>query len=127
MRKTVLAAAALTAAFAAPALAAETPGPFAGQVRQGQTSTNVFNNNVGGQDCIQLAADYTVSLRYAPAGDVLTLQAAEYTAVGSNGSATLHFTKGVCARFPVKVTGTSVADTATYVVTVTRDVLPPLS
>ena len=126
MRTTVLAAA-LTAALAAPALAAETPGPFAGQVSQGQTSTHVFNNNLSGQDCIQLAADYTVSLRYAPSSDVLTLQAAEYTAVGSNGSATLHFTKGVCARFPVKVTGTSVAGTATYVVTVTRQVLPPLS
>lgn len=126
MRKTVLAAA-LTAALAAPALAAGTPGPFAGQVAQGQTSTHVFDNNPSGQDCIQLAADYTVSLRYAPSSDVLTLQAAEYTAVGSNGSATLHFTKGVCARFPVQVTGTSVSGTATYVVTVTRQVLPPLS
>ena len=125
MRKTVLAAAGLTAVLAAPALAAETSGPFAGQVRQGQTRTHTFNNNPSNNPCLQITATYRVTLAYAPTTDVLTLDAGGKTASGSGSS--VSFVSGVCTRFPIQVTGTSVADTATYVVTVTRDLLPPVS
>lgn len=48
------------------------------------------------------------------------------TATGANGTASLTVRQGVCARFTVAVTGTAVADTATYAVTVTRDLLGPI-
>jgi hypothetical protein len=120
MRKSVLAASALTAVLALPAAAAGTTGPFAGQVSQGRSNVHLFDNNPSNNACIQLATSYTISLTYAPASDVLTVSALGKTATGSGGSATLSVQSGWCTEFPITVTGTSVASSATYVLTVTR-------
>lgn len=120
LRSTALAAG-LAAVLAAPALAAT--GPYAGTVRQGETDTHDFDNNPKNVNCIQLAQPYRVTLTYVPASDTLTLTAAEYTATGSNGRAEVAFEKGVCAAFDISVTGTAVADEATYALTVRAGVL----
>ena len=131
MRLSALAAAAgLVTALAAPAPASAatgTPGPFAGAVRQGQTVRHDYDNNPGGNPCVDIVARYTVTLAYAPATDTLTLAAVDQTATGRNGLASVSVVQGVCAAFPVTVTGTSVAGTAAYTVTVTRDLLGPIS
>lgn len=126
MRKSVLSALGLVSAFAlvpvlaGPAGAAGTTGPFTGVVRQGDTRTHTYDNNPSNSHCIQLATDYTVTLTYAPASDVLTLSALGKTVTGTGGVATLTGTSGWCTRFTITVTGTSVASTAPYTVTVTR-------
>jgi hypothetical protein len=118
LRTTMLSAAGLAAVLAAPAVAAGTPGPFVGTVAQGQTKTHLYDNNPTKSDCIQLAVPYTVSVTYAPSSDTLTLSVGSLTATGSNGSARLSFVGSTCTSFAVSVTGTSVARTAAYVVTV---------
>jgi hypothetical protein len=126
MRQAALAALGLTAVLALPASAAGTSGPFAGQVRQDQTATHAYDNNPSGRPCVDLLATYTVTLHYVPSSDVLTLSAVTQTATGANGTASLTVRQGVCARFTVAVTGTAVADAATYAVTVTGDLLGPI-
>jgi len=123
--RTILAGVAAVAAFAAPASAAT--GPFVGTVVQGETDTHTYDNNPSNNPCLQITADYTVSLRGVPASDTLTLTVLDRSVTTTGGGASLTITRGICTRFDVSVTGTSVADTATYVVTVTRQVLPPLS
>lgn len=128
MRLSALAAAGLVTALAVPASAATgTPGPFAGAVRQGQTVRHDYDNNPGGNPCVDIVARYTVTLAYAPATDTLTLAAVDQAATGRNGLASVSVVQGICAAFPVTVTGTSVAGTAAYTVTVTRDLLGPIS
>jgi hypothetical protein len=130
MRQSVLAGLGLVAALAAPAAAAPpqpSTGPFVGRVGQGQTATHVYDNNPSNQPCIALAATYTVSLAHVPATDTLTLSVGTVTATSTGGGTALNVTFGVCTRFEIDVTGTSVADSATYAVTVTRQLLPPLS
>jgi len=128
MRTTALAGLGLAAVLAAPAAAAGTTGPFAGQVSQGQTRTHLYDNNPSNGACLQLAATYTISLSHVPAGDTLTLTVDGIRSVTtSGGGASLNVTKGVCATFSLAVTGTSVADSATYVLSVTRQILPPVS
>jgi hypothetical protein len=130
MLKTPLAALALACALAVPAGASTgvgSTGPFVGRLGQGQTQSYVYDNNPSGQPCLALAATYTITLHYLPGTDVLSLSAVTKTATGAGGLATLSVTQGICARFTIGVTGTSVADTATYAVTVTRQVLGPIS
>jgi hypothetical protein len=97
-----------------------TTGPFVGILEEGDTDTHAYDNNPTGQPCIQLAATYIVRLAYSPPTDTLTLTAAEKTATGSDGTAGVSFTKGVCASFAIHVEGTSVDSTATYTVTVDK-------
>ena len=128
MRLTALAASGLVSVLALPASAATgagSAGPFVGTVAQGETDSYIYNNNPSGQDCIALAADYSITLTYVPNGDVLTLSAGSTSASGPGSS--IRVTSGVCAYIPFTVTGTSVASSAHYVVHVTRQVLPPLS
>ncbi len=132
MRKAVAASLGLVAALTLPAAASTgggigSVGPYVGQVAQGQTQSHLYDNNPSNNPCLALAATYTITLHYVPGTDVLSLSAVTQTATGSNGVATLNVTQGVCARFSIGVTGTSVADTATYAVTVTRQILPVLS
>ncbi len=127
MRTPALAALALTGLLALPAAAAGTAGPFAGQVRQGGTNTHQYDNNPSGNPCVDIVATYRVSLAYVPATATLTLAAGGATATGANGAASLTLVQGICAAFPVTVTGTSVGGTATYAVTVTREVVGPIS
>jgi hypothetical protein len=127
MRKTVLAGLGLTAVLAAPAVAAGSAGPFVGSVAQGQTATHVYDNNASHQACLQVAATYSITLTYTPSSDVLTLGAGGKTATGHGGSASLSVLSGICAHIPITVTGTSVASSATYAVTVTRQVLGPIA
>ena len=123
--RTLLVGAGLALALAAPASAAT--GPFLGTVAQGETDSYTYDNNPSNQNCIQLAANYTVALRHVSAGDTLTLSVGNQSATTTGGSAALTVESGVCARFGVSVTGTSVSGSANYVVTVTRQLLPPLS
>lgn len=127
MRTSAVAALGLVSVLALPASAAPAggPGPFAGQVAQGETDTHVFR--AGSSPCIQLAVRYAVSLSYLPTSDTLTLSVGTQSVTGSNGTATATVWGSPCSQFTIGVTGTSVADTATYAVTVTRSVLPPLS
>lgn len=123
--RTILAGLAAVAALAAPATAASPV--FAGTVVQGETDTHTYDNNPSNNPCLAITADYTISLRGVPAGDTLTLTVLNQSRTTTGGGTSITVTQGVCARFDVSVTGTSVADSATYVVTVTRQLLPPLS
>lgn len=127
MRTPLLAAAGLVTVLALPAAAAPAggPGPFAGQVVQGETDTHVYR--AGSSPCIQIAVQYAVTLTYAPTSDTLTLSAGTQTVTGANGTATATVWGSPCSQITIGVTGTSVASTATYAVAVTRSVLPPLS
>ena len=128
MRTPLLAAAAgLATVLALPASAAPagSPGPFVGQVVQGETDTHVFR--AGNSPCIQIAVRYAISLTYAPTSDTLTLSVGTQSVTGANGTATATVWGSPCSQFTIGVTGTAVADSATYAVTVTRSVLPPLS
>lgn len=126
MRTSALGALGLVAVLALPASAAGSPGPFAGQVVQGQTRTHGYDNHPGSDPCLALAARYTVTLTYLPGSDTLTLGIPTKTVPGQNGTATATITRGICTEFPVTVTGTSVAGTATYAVVVTREILDPI-
>ena len=126
----LLTAAAACAALAVPAQAAPpapSTGPFVGSVAQGETDTFTYDNNPANQPCLALAADYIVTLHGVPASDTLTLNVATRAVSTTGGTASVTITQGVCARFSIGVTGTSVAGTAHYAVTVTRSLLPPLS
>lgn len=127
MRKTVLAGLGLVTALALPASAGGTTGPFAGQVREGQTRTHLYDNNPSNNPCLALAATYTISLSHVPTSDTLTLSVDGVPHTTSGGSTAVNVTKGVCASFSLAVTGTDVADSATYVLNVTRQILPPLA
>lgn len=116
MTRTPLVLAALAAALLVPAALA---APHANVIRQDETHAYEFDNTPReGTACIDLAATWTVALRYAPPTDVLTLSAGGKTATGSNGVASVSFVSGVCTAFPIHVTGTSVQDVAAYTVTV---------
>ena len=128
MRTTTLGALGLVAALAVPSSAATgTPGPFAGAVKQGQTRTYVYDNNPSGQPCVDLAANYVVTLAYAPPGDKLVLTANGYVGYGRDGLATIRFQSGVCTAFPIAVTGTQVTAVAAFTVTVSQDALGPIT
>jgi len=130
MRNAVVAGLGLVAALTLPAAASQPvpeTGPYAGQVTQGQTHTHRYDNNPSNNPCLALAANYTITLHGVPSGDVLSLSVLDESVTTSNGVAAVTITQGVCARFSIGVTGTSVADTATYAVTVTRQFLPPIS
>jgi hypothetical protein len=124
MRKTAVAALGLVSLLALPASAANGTGPFTGSVAQGETDTHVYDNNPSNNPCLALAVTYTVTLAYAPTSDTLTLSVPGKTVTGSGGTATANVTRGICTEFSIGVTGTSVASSATYVVSVTRQVLP---
>lgn len=102
----------------APVAAAAT-GPYAGTVRQGETDAHEYDNHPKHGACLQIVTRWTVTLAYAPATDVLTLEVEGLAATGANGLATLSFLAGVCTAFTVQVTGTSVATEAAYSVAVT--------
>ena len=127
MRSATLAALGLVSALALPASAGPgvaTTGPFAGTVTQGQTQTHSYNNNPSNQNCLQYAVWYTVSLAHVPATDRLTLSVdGAYTATSSGGGTAVTFQRGPCTAFTISVTGTSVADSATYAVTVSSGLL----
>ncbi len=126
MRKLAFVALGLTGLLALPVSAAPgTSGPFAGSVRQGETDTHLYNNNPKNFDCIQITTNYQVSLSHVPPGDTLTLTAGGRTATSIGGTA-VSFESGVCTHFDITVTGTAVADSATYVVTVTSGPLGAL-
>ncbi len=119
MRASVLSAAALAAVMTVPANAAVgTPGPFPGVLDHGQTRTHHYDNNPGGGSCIDLAVPYTVTLTYAPPTDTVSLGSGATAVHGVNGRASVSFWAGYCAAFPIEVTGTSVANKAAYVVSV---------
>ena len=120
MRKTALAAAGLAVLLGSPAFAAGGTGPFAGTVRQNQTKTHRYDNNPQNNPCIQIVTTYTVTLAYVPTTDTLTLSVGTLSATGSGGHASLSFQRSWCTSFDIKVTGTSVASSASYTVTVTR-------
>lgn len=122
-RSLAVLAAALLALSLPAALAAPGPVPGAGTLRQGETDLHHYDNNPTKGDCVQMATTYTVTLTYAPAGDVLTLSAGGKTATGSGGAASVSFQAGVCTSFDVRVTGTQVADTAAYAVSVQSGLL----
>ena len=111
-----LLAAGLVAVLAAPAVAA--PPVFAGAVAQGETDTHTYDNNPMNSDCIALAAPYRVTLTFAPTGDALTLTAGGQSVTSTTGVAEVGFWSGVCTRFGVQVTGTSVGTVAPYTVAV---------
>lgn len=102
-------------------LAAATTGPYVGTVRQGEVDAHHYDNNPKGDPCLQIVTTYTVTLAYAPAGDVLTLTVGTRSVSGNGASVT--FTAGVCTAFDFTVTGTQVADLAAYDVTVTSGLL----
>lgn len=126
MRKSVVAALGLVSVLALPASASTGggTGPFTGSVAQGQTKTHLYDNNPSNNPCLAIAATYTVTLSYVPTSDTLTLSVPGKTVTGSAGTATANIVRGVCTEFSIGVTGTTVASSATYVVTVTRQVLP---
>lgn len=117
-----LAAVLLALVALAPATTAAS-GPFRGSVREGETDVHAFDNHPKSGSCIQITTTYTVTLVYAPGSDALTLDAGGKTDVGSGGSARVSFESGVCTAFSVRVTGTSVADEASYAVFVTSSML----
>lgn len=119
--RSALLAAGLVAVLAGPAAAAPSlpSGPlFAGTVAQGETDTHRFGNTVGDNPCIDLATWYRVTLTFAPTGDALTLHAGGESVTTTSGVAEIAFMSGVCTSFGIEVTGTSVAATAPYAVTV---------
>ncbi|HWL34907.1 MAG TPA: hypothetical protein VNQ77_01815 [Frankiaceae bacterium] len=126
MRTSVLGALGLVTVLALPASAAQGTGPFSGDVAQGETDTHVYDNHPGTNPCLQITATYVVTLTYLPGSDTLTLGVPGKTATGQNGSASATVTRGICTEFPITVTGTSVASGTTYVVSVTRQVIPPI-
>ena len=123
MRVTTLAALGAAALLAVPADAAPlgSPGPFAGQVRQGQTKIHTYDNDPLDQPCPQIVTYYRVALSFVPASDTLTLRAGAFAVTASGGGAAVTVSGSPCTEFDIAVTGTAVADTATYVVTVTKD------
>ena len=125
MRASVLALG-LVAVLSVPASAAQGTGPFRGDVAQGETDTHVYDNNPSNNPCLQITATYVVTLTYLPGSDTLTLGVPGKTSAGQHGSASATVTRGICTEFPITVTGTSVASSATYVVSVTRQVIPPI-
>ena len=127
--RTIVAGAGLVAALAAPVVAAPpaaSTGPFVGTVVQGETDSFTYDSNPSNNPCLQIAANYTVALHAVP-GDTLTLTVGTQSVTTSTGAAAVNLTSGVCARFGLSVTGTAVSGTAHYVVTVTRQLLAPLS
>ncbi len=131
MRKLSVATLGLVSVLAVPATAGPgvaTTGPFAGTVTQGQTQVHHYNNNPSNQNCLQYAVTYTVSLAHVPATDSLTLSVdGLYTSTTSTGGTAVSFQRGPCTSFTISVTGTSVADQATYGVTVTSGLLGGVS
>lgn len=125
MRASVLALG-LVAVLSVPASAAQGTGPFTGAVAQGETDTHVYDNHPGNNPCLAITATYVVTLTYLPGSDTLTLAVPGKTAAGQNGTASATLTRGICTEFPISVTGTSVAGSATYAVTVTRQAIPPI-
>lgn len=117
-------AACLLAVLLAPSAIASTAGPsapvHAGSVAQGQVSSSTFSTH-GDQPClaIYMPRVFTVTLAYAPVTDTLSLAAGGASDTGSNGAATVSFVANYCTVFTIQVTGTSVADSAQYVWTVT--------
>lgn len=101
-------------------LAVADEGPFSGTVRQGQTRTHTYDNNPGGDPCPQVMVWYTVTLTWTPTTDTLTLSAGGQTVTATGGSATVSFEASACTSFQIKVTGTQVADRASYTATVTQ-------
>ncbi len=126
-RLRTLLAAVVISLMAAPVLAGPLPsggtGPYAGTVTQGEASSHHYDNNPSGSPCIMLATTYSVSLEYAPVGDSLTLTVGTYS---HSGPGAITFQAGVCAAFTITVTGTEVADTAGYAVTVTGGAVPSI-
>jgi hypothetical protein len=121
MLKTAVAATGLAVLLASPATAAQGgTGPFSGTVRQGQTKTHRYDNNPLNNPCPLVIVNYTVTLTYAPASDVLTLSVGSLSATGSNGFASLSFERSYCTSFDITVTGTTVQHVASYTVTVSR-------
>ena len=117
-------AACLLAAFLVPSALASTAGPsapvHAGSVAQGQTDSSTFSTH-GDQPClaVYMPRVFTVSLAYAPVSDSLTVSAGGVSDTGANGVATVSFVANYCTVFTIQVTGTSVAESAEYVWTVT--------
>ena len=120
LRSTVLAAG-LVAVLASPAAAAAPV--FAGAVAQGETDTHTFDNNPTNSNCIALATWYRVTLTFAPTGDALTLTTGGKSVTSTSGVAEVAFQSGVCTRFGIQVTGTSVDTVAPYSVSVRSGVL----
>lgn len=109
---------ALLAALAPVASAALAAPVYADSLRQGETRAYVYDNSPPkGVTCVEQATWYSVSLDYAPGSDVLTLTVPGVGSASGSG-AIVSFQGGVCTRFGFTVSGTSVADSATFVVKV---------
>lgn len=113
----LLSAAALLTALPAAAIDPfrENVGPYGGSVREGETDLHLYAT--GPRWCL-VAPRYFVTLEYAPASDVLALQAAGQSAVGADGRAEVAFDADCSTQFLVTVTGVAVASAADYTVTV---------
>ncbi len=94
------------------------PGPFAGTVEDGETTTHTFSNHVPMTGCAQVVVPYLVVVEYAPATDALTVTVDRHMTTGENGVAILEFGRSPCTSFDIEVTGEDVSDTAAYMIEV---------
>lgn len=97
--------------------------PMAGAVRTGQTHVHTYDGTRGGLILCPMVGvvGYAVYLTWAPTSDALTLTVpGRGSATDDDGSAMVWFTGGPCARFEVRVTGTSVDTLAAYQIRVTE-------
>lgn len=97
--------------------------PLAGVVLQGQTNHHVYDGGHGGLvSCPMVGVvGYAVTLTWAPTTDTLTLSVpGRGSATDDDGSATVWFIGGPCARFDIRVTGTSVENVAAYQIRVSQ-------
>lgn len=120
---------AVPATVAADAPAGHT-GPFVGTVEDDETETHVYDNNPANQPCIELAVGYTVYLTHQLPGDTLRLTVDGEERLqdeSSAGQAAVTFERGICAEFPIQVTGLDVDGQSAYEVTVCRGNTPALT
>lgn len=117
MNATRLIATLLCLVFLVP-LAVANEGPFSGTVRQNQTRTHMYDNNPGGDPCPQVIVWYTVTLTWTPTTDTLTLSAGGQTVTATGGTASVSFEASYCTSFQIQVTGTQVANRASYTATI---------
>lgn len=114
-----LALLALPFALAAPSL---TQGPYAGALVQGQAMAHLYDDHPP-EGCPDWFAPvwYTVTLRYQPPTDALTLHVEGHgSALGAHGYASISWEGDGCQAFVLAVEGTRVATIAAYEAHVAR-------
>jgi hypothetical protein len=121
MTRTLAAAFAIAAAASVPASAAQPlPGPFVGVVQTGQTNTHVYGNEPPASSCPLVITTYSVTLRWVPASDTLTLSVGSVSVTSNTGFASFTLTRSFCTTFSISVRGESVRTAAAYVLDVMR-------